>query len=310
MQNLRRIKSRAHPPPFAPLPQCVYHETAKMVFADAADAHKLAHAGCHDERTRCECDYCADGACLEDDVYTRYQGVAEQVLCAKDDSAGDFKYACIKGLCKSCGWFKSKSVKLSRKIAKQIMFDDALCISDKTDKVTLAALKKVGIAVGHRPVSVTSEGRNPYKIGTKTAFADQAHPMKGDTDKASCTILFDDPAAIRDGPDLGFARCPQFRATGVDGVTMRKFGTKIVPRAKPVRTKDDEVLTDREVQVIVEEEVKMGELSDHLIDTSVDFFSHAWIAHHQADKFDECLDNLPTNAIAILMDFSMVSGTP
>ena len=283
-----------------------------MVNEDAAAAHKLAHAGCHDEDTRCDCEYCVDGACLKDNVYLEYQGVATRVLCPKANGATDFAHACIKGTCNECGWLEAKSVELDRTVANRLKFDHGFLISTDTDTATLNAFRKLGVDVGWRPVHVTpGGGGNPRRVTTKTGYSAEVKPRRGDdTSERACTIRFERPGVIRDGDSMAFARCPRFISTDVDGVTMRAFDTMKVRRAKPSRTEDDEVLWDREVQVVQEKLVDMKELSSHLVDTSTAFFEHSWIAHHQAAKFDECLDGLPTDSIAILMDFSMVTRSP
>ena len=44
---------------------------------------------------------------------------------------------------------------------------------------------------------------------------------------------------------------------------------------------------------------------EHLRDTSIQFVEHQFIAHIQAECFDECIDNLPFGHLVILTDYSM-----
>ena len=92
-----------------------------MILEDATAAHKIAHAKCADVSTRCDCAYCEDGKCAEDDVYLVHEGVTGRVLCGKGDAA-DFSYACVKGTCaKGCGWFEKVPVaRLERKVANKV----------------------------------------------------------------------------------------------------------------------------------------------------------------------------------------------
>jgi len=71
----------------------------KMAVEDAQVAHKQAHEACAHATSRCECAYCEDGKCLEDNLFTVHDGVASRILCDKEAGASDFKYDCVKGVC-------------------------------------------------------------------------------------------------------------------------------------------------------------------------------------------------------------------
>ena len=86
---------------------------------------------------------------------------------------------------------------------------------------------------------------------------------------------------------------------------MRRMVTVKEPRAKPKYTANGDVLLEKEISVIKAQQTTMKELGATLKTEAAEFFEHAWVAHHQAQKFDECIDKLPADSVAILLDYSM-----
>lgn len=126
---------------------------------------------------------------------------------------------------------------------------------------------------------------------------------KGDAaDKARCTIRFESKE-VREG--LGFAECPRFQAVDVE--VKRRYHATIEQKKVRVTVDIHGNRSDTKTITAVETETcTHADLMSTLSLESPAFFEHAWVAHHQAEMFDHCVDNLPMNSIAILLDFSMV----
>ena len=82
-------------------------------------------------------------------------------------------------------------------------------------------------------------------------------------------------------------------------------GTVVQPRANPKQMPDGSVLLTRDVPVTLTRLVPQRTLINNALVVAVAFFSHNYIAHHQALMFDKCVDELKPNSIAVLIDFSM-----
>ena len=302
--------------------ECVYHTRMKMALEDNDAAHKLAHASCADPATRCNCAYCEGGACLKDNVYSSHEALAERVLCAKLEGEDDFQHKCIKGLCDECGWFECYDVVVNRKDAAKLKFTSfqdkdsthlSFRVSEKMDGTVLSKCFP-DVSVGDRPVSVRGEAgaEKAVRVTNVTQYLDQVKARKTDADDdATVSIRFETKAVREDRPGsaaepgpLAFATCPRFGDT-TRRVRRRYIGSMEVPRAKPKYEKNGGVVWTKSVSVNMEEERSMAELTDSLMLDSPPFFEHAWIAHHQARKFDETVDGCPFDAIVILLDFSM-----
>ena len=69
--------------------------------------HRHLHRSCGTDQG-CDCDYCASGACKDDDLYSNHNELGDRVMCKRVDGQ-DFKYECAKGTCTKCGWFEKTS---------------------------------------------------------------------------------------------------------------------------------------------------------------------------------------------------------
>ena len=158
-------------------------------------------------------------------------------------------------------------------------------------------------AVPEKPV-VCQMKPDRVRTLTPSSFKEETKPRSGDSDEATrCTIRFDLPE-FRD--ELQFARCPLFKDESRDNFRRRIYGNVKQRRAHPKHRADGTVEYYREVKAILETEATAKEiLHDSLPLISTSFFYHRFVSHHQASMFDICIDDLPLNSIAILLDFSM-----
>jgi hypothetical protein len=97
--------------------------------------------------------------------------------------------------------------------------------------------------------------------------------------------------------------CPLFRSP--TPVTMHYEGKVKQRRAHASYNADGDAEMYRETTATLSKEVPQHELADHVAQVAVSFFTHSWIAHHQAMMFDKCIDGLPPDSICVLLDFSM-----
>ena len=76
-------------------------------------------------------------------------------------------------------------------------------------------------------------------------------------------------------------------------------------RAHAAFTEDGSIDNSRGTTATLTKLVSQRELAGLAVVRTEAFFIHSWIANHQARKFDECIDKLPVDTIAILIDYSM-----
>ena len=292
---------------------CVYHTEMKFTMEDAKVACSLLHENCGTQGG-CNCSYCEGGGCKADikRVFESPSSLAKAVLHVEDEeSITGHHWACAKGVChqdaSGCGWYKYKEVQLFRSVASKIELDPTtMTVVADQQPVVAAALQAAGVPAGSRAMLVKGSEDNDDRVRTLTSssFKEETKPRSGDSDEATrCTIRFDLPE-FRD--ELQFARCPLFKDESRDNFRRRVFGKVKQRRAHPKHRADGTVEHYREVQAILETEATAKEiLHDSLPLISASFFYHRFVAHHQASMFDRCIDNLPLNSIAILLDFSM-----
>jgi len=108
-------------------------------------------------------------------------------------------------------------------------------------------------------------------------------------------------------PSFVPGQCPLF-STASENAEMTVECKVQQRRANPSYTKDGEINHFRETVALKTETVPQRKLVNHALAVAVAFFSHSWIAHHQAMMFDMCVDNLDKSSIAVLIDFSMNYG--
>ena len=65
-----------------------------------------------------------------------------------------------------------------------------------------------------------------------------------------------------------------------------------------------EILKNK-VKATLTEKIPQHTLVSNVLVVALAFFSHSWIAQHQAMMFDMCTADIPRNSIAVLLDFSM-----
>lgn len=197
---------------------------------------------------------------------------------------------------------------MQRAQATKIKFDDDFRVDASTHAAILKILSDAGVAVGSRPMHVTAGGgpsdNHRVRVKTKTGFKEEVKLHANDEgEEKLCTIRFE-ASTISNRPSMEFARCPLFSDRSM-GASMRRMVTVKEPRAKPKYTANGDVLLEKEISVIKAQQTTMKELGATLKTESAEFFEHAWVAHHQAQKFDECIDKLPADSVAILLDYSM-----
>jgi hypothetical protein len=88
-------------------------------------------------------------------------------------------------------------------------------------------------------------------------------------------------------------------------MTHRKEGKVWQKLAKPKVNANGDAIEYRESTAILEEQIPQKKLVDNALVVAVAFFSHSWIAHHQAMMLDTCIDGLGVDSIAIIIDYSM-----
>ena len=98
--------------------------------------------------------------------------------------------------------------------------------------------------------------------------------------------------------------CPKFVDDTVE-VVHHYEGEVQQKRAHAAFTEDGSVDNTRGTTATLTEMVPQRELAGLAVVSSESFFIHSWIANHQAHLFDECIDKLPHDTIAILIDYSM-----
>ena len=103
---------------------------------------------------------------------------------------------------------------------------------------------------------------------------------------------------------LEFAQCPLF-VLETAMVDMQEECTVQQRRAHPSYNSDGTVEHFRDTKAWQTETAPQRKLVTNASVIAVAFFSHSWIAQHQAEMFDMCADKLPADSIAVLIDYSM-----
>jgi hypothetical protein len=102
-----------------------------------------------------------------------------------------------------------------------------------------------------------------------------------------------------------FARCPLVSAAADAEIDYRCYGEEEEKRARAKFSADGEAKTTRMVPMIVTETTTHEAFLRRLCELSDSFVQHNYVAHKQANSYDECVNKLPWGSVVLLMDFSM-----